>query len=245
MSKSTSPSRPKPLGCKAEETAERQPRVEYTEESHPMQLSEAAEYFGLSIAKVFRVIEGAYIPEGRKGVTEGKGFIKLWTAIGAHCRYYHIVDRPPLLQENDSLSEITMNVVLNVHSPFAADGPGRLLQLTSPITNYCMFCINYYSVGDIFIVCLKNSAPFLMLRPAVPSPGRDSVAVPVITPTEFALIPPNQEGNETDAAIRNWEGVFQSVTEFLRKGHSIPMPAVSVYSYTCMHAAKFRHPNAY
>ena len=70
----------------------------------------------------------------------------------------------------------------------------------------------------------------------MPSPGSDSVAVPVITPTEFALIPPNQEGNETDAAIRNWEGVFQSVTEFLRKGHSIPMPAVSVYN-TCMHSA--------
>ena len=87
MSKSTSPSRPKPLGCKAEETAERQPRVEYTEESHPLQLSEAAEYFGLSIAKVFCVIEGAYTPEGRKGVTEGKmGFIELWTAIGTHCR---------------------------------------------------------------------------------------------------------------------------------------------------------------
>ena len=43
-------------------------------------------------------------------------------------------------------------------------------------------------------------------------------------------MPLSEEGNETDAAIRNWEGVYQSVTEFFeaKQDRSMPMPAVSV-----------------
>ena len=61
----------------------------------------------------------------------------------------------------------------------------------------------------------------------MPSPGKDSVTVPVITRTEFALAPPSEEV-ETDAAIRSWEREYESVTEFLdiRKRKSLPMPAV-------------------
>ena len=61
----------------------------------------------------------------------------------------------------------------------------------------------------------------------MPSPGKDSVTVPVITRTEFALAPPSEE-DATDAAIRSWERVYRSVTEFLdiRKHKSLPMPAV-------------------
>ena len=84
-------------------------------------------------------------------------------------------------------------------------------------------------IDDIFVVCLKKPVSFLKLRPAVPSPGRDSVTVPVITRTEYALAPPDLiEDEETDAAIKSWEGVYQSVTEFLdiREYKSLPMPAV-------------------
>ena len=84
-------------------------------------------------------------------------------------------------------------------------------------------------IDDIFVVCLKKPVSFLKLRPAVPSPGRDSVTVPVITRTEYALAPPDLiEDEETDAAIKSWEGVYRSVSEFLdiRKHKSLPMPAV-------------------
>ena len=56
------------------------------------------------------------------------------------------------------------------------------------------------------------------------------MTVPVVTRTEFAVIPKSEEGNETDEAIRSWEGEYQSVTEFFeaRKCRSMPMPAVSV-----------------
>ena len=61
----------------------------------------------------------------------------------------------------------------------------------------------------------------------MPSPGKESVTVPVITRTEFALAPPSEE-DETDAAIRSWEREYRSVSEFLdiRKHKSLPMPAV-------------------
>ena len=83
-------------------------------------------------------------------------------------------------------------------------------------------------IGDIFVVCLKKDVSFLKLRTAVPSPGKDSVTVPVITRTEFALAPPKEEDDETDAAIKSWERVYRSVAEFLdiRKRKSLPMPAV-------------------
>ena len=56
------------------------------------------------------------------------------------------------------------------------------------------------------------------------------MTVPLATRTEFALTPINEEGNETDEAIKSWEGEYQSVTEFFeaRKCRSMPMPAVSV-----------------
>ena len=56
------------------------------------------------------------------------------------------------------------------------------------------------------------------------------MTVPVVTRTEFALTPVSEEDNEADAAIRSWEGEYQSVTEFFkaRRDQSTPMPAVSV-----------------
>ena len=63
----------------------------------------------------------------------------------------------------------------------------------------------------------------------MPSPGNDSVTVPINTRTEFALAPLSEEDNEGDAgAIKSWEKVYQSVTELIdfRKQKSLPMPAV-------------------
>ena len=63
------------------------------------------------------------------------------------------------------------------------------------------------------------------------------MTVPFDTRTEFALAPLNEEDNEADAAIRSWEGVYQSVTEFFeaRRDRSTPMPAVSVvYTLYCL-----------
>ena len=97
-------------------------------------------------------------------------------------------------------------------------------------------CSAYHSIGDIFIVCLTKQESFLKIKSAVSSPGNDSVTVSVVTRTEFALMPPSEEGNETDAAIRNWEREFHSVTEFFeaRSEHqSMPMPAVSVVHSYC------------
>ena len=87
---------------------------------------------------------------------------------------------------------------------------------------HCMFCV---STGDIFIVCLKKEALFLKIKS-----GCDSVSVPVVTRIEIAVIPKSEVGNETDEAIRSWEGVYQSVTAFFeaRKCRSMPMPAVRV-----------------
>ena len=57
------------------------------------------------------------------------------------------------------------------------------------------------------------------------------MTIPVVTRTEFALTPPGEEDNETDAAIRSWEGEFHSVSEFFeaRRDQRTPMPAVSVF----------------
>ena len=87
--------------------------------------------------------------------------------------------------------------------------------------------INYHSTGDIFIVHFKEAASFLKLKSG-------NVTIPVVTQTEFALTPPNEEGNETDAAVRNWEGAYQSVTEFFksRQDQCMPVPAVSVVHTT-------------
>ena len=96
-------------------------------------------------------------------------------------------------------------------------------------------CSARHSTGDIFIACLTKQESFLKIRSAVSSPGNVSVTVPVVTRTEFALVP-REEGNVTDTAIRNWEGTFHSVTEFFeaRSEHqSMPMPAVSVVHSYC------------
>ena len=55
------------------------------------------------------------------------------------------------------------------------------------------------------------------------------MTVPVISQSEFALTPLCEEGAKTDAAIRSWEGEFESVSAFYqsRKGQDMPMPAVS------------------
>ena len=89
-----------------------------------------------------------------------------------------------------------------------------------------------YSIDDIFIACLTKQESLLKLRPAGASPGNDSVTVPFVTRIEFALTPLSEEDNEADAAIRSWEGVYHSVSEFFeaRRDQNIPMPAVSVYS---------------
>ena len=63
-------------------------------------------------------------------------------------------------------------------------------------------CSVHHSTGDIFIVCLTK--PFSSLYP------RQGTTLWLF---RFALMPLGEEGNETDAAIRNWEGVYQSVTD--------------------------------
>ena len=94
--------------------------------------------------------------------------------------------------------------------------------------------------GDIFIVCLIKAASFLKLKS-----GSGWVTIPFDTRTEFALTPLSEEDNETDAAVKSWEGEFHSVTEFLevRKSQSTPMPAVSVVHcsiYMLMNVALIR-----
>ena len=56
------------------------------------------------------------------------------------------------------------------------------------------------------------------------------MTVPAVTRTEFALTPLSEEDNEADEAVRSWEGVYHSVSEFfeVKKSQNIPMPAVSV-----------------
>ena len=46
--------------------------VKYTKESAPMRLSDAVEYFGLRVAIVFLVSEGAYDAKEREAVAKGK-----------------------------------------------------------------------------------------------------------------------------------------------------------------------------
>ena len=75
MSKnSTSSPRPKPRGCKAFLSVKRplNETVKYTEESLPLRLCEAVEYFGRCIAKMFLVVNGAYSPKGRERVAKGE-----------------------------------------------------------------------------------------------------------------------------------------------------------------------------
>ena len=65
------------------------------------------------------------------------------------------------------------------------------------------------------------------------------MTVPVVTRTEFALTPLSEEDNETDAAVRSWEGVYHSVAEFFeaRRDQDMSMPAVSA-AHTILLACK-------
>ena len=45
--------------------------IKYTEESHPMRLYEATEYFSSSLPKGFIAIEGVYSPSGSEGLAKG------------------------------------------------------------------------------------------------------------------------------------------------------------------------------
>lgn len=86
----------------------------------------------------------------------------------------------------------------------------------------------------------------LKLESAVPLPRKGPEWVPVVTQTTFALAPDalNEEGgNGTYAAIKSWEGKFNSVDEFLvevRKCQSRSMPAVSVM-HTFTSCIIYRH----
>ena len=59
--------------CEVAQAVERPLTVKYAEESPPMRLDEAVKYFCRSIAREFRVTEGAYSPKGRReGVAKGE-----------------------------------------------------------------------------------------------------------------------------------------------------------------------------
>ena len=84
----------------------------------------------------------------------------------------------------------------------------------------------------MFIACLKKAASFLKLKS-----GSTCVTIPVVTQTEFAPTPLSEEDNEADEAVRSWEGVYHSVSEFFeaRRDQCTPMPAVSVlYTLYCL-----------
>ena len=68
-----------------------------------------------------------------------------------------------------------------------------------------------------------------------PSLESDLIHIPVTTKTQFALVPQNQGGSESDAAVKRWEEEFFSVPEFFedRKHQAIPMPAVSGVHTAC------------
>ena len=70
MSNSSSP--PVQQACKTARSVKLPLSVKYTEETLPTRLSEAEEYFGLCIAKVFLVSEGDYNSKGSEGLAKGE-----------------------------------------------------------------------------------------------------------------------------------------------------------------------------
>ena len=58
--------------CEVAQAVERPLKVKYVEESLPMRLDEAMKYFGRSITRQFRVIEGTYGPKGDEGAAKGE-----------------------------------------------------------------------------------------------------------------------------------------------------------------------------
>ena len=66
------------------------------------------------------------------------------------------------------------------------------------------------------------------------------MTIPVVTRTDFALTPLSEEDDETDEAVRSWEVVYHSVSEFLEacsRDQDMPMPAVRV-AHTILLACK-------
>ena len=64
----------------------------------------------------------------------------------------------------------------------------------------CLLSFHVHT-GDIFIICLKKATSLLNLKL-----GSTCVTVPLVTRTEFALTPLSEVHNETDAAVKSWEG---------------------------------------
>ena len=73
MSESSSPSCSMQRQCEVVEPQEK--AITYTEESGYMKLHAAVEYFGLSVAVVFLVIEGTYNSKERQAVTKGENYL--------------------------------------------------------------------------------------------------------------------------------------------------------------------------
>ena len=117
----------------------------------------------------------------------------------------------------------TVNDVPQQRSPRLSLLVFIILDSHCQIQNYCNLPWLYHSTGDIFIPFLKKEALFLKVKS-----GKNLVTIPVVTRTEFALTPLSEEHNKTDAAIRSWEGEFQSITELFEA--KVPMPTVSVQS---------------
>ena len=109
---------------------------------------------------------------------------------------------------------------------------GEIKNYTTTAIYHCSETIHHF-IGDVLIGCLLKPVSFLELT--VPPLGSDLVTFPVTTNTQFALFPRNQEGSESDTAVKSWEGEFLSVDEFLkdRKQQDIPMPAVSPVHTAC------------
>ena len=75
MPKNVPPVRLKERSAAAAQPAEKVPlsaAKKYTEESRPMRLDKATEYFSSSLPKEFIVIEGVHSPSGSEGLEKGE-----------------------------------------------------------------------------------------------------------------------------------------------------------------------------
>ena len=73
MSESSSPTCSMQRQCEVVEPQEK--AITYTEESGHMKLHAAVEYFGLSVAVVFLVIEGTYNSKEREALAKGENYL--------------------------------------------------------------------------------------------------------------------------------------------------------------------------
>ena len=78
MPKNSSPLRHEPRPRKFAQPVERPLNaiIKYVEESCPMRLDEAMEYFSSCLPKAFRANEGVYSPKGREGVAKGERLMR-------------------------------------------------------------------------------------------------------------------------------------------------------------------------